>query len=151
MQDDPSYWTFSNIPYAEPPVGERRFARAVPITPERYQVRAFNNGSRTRICPQATVGWGQFAFPTFLLDRFARLDLRNWTRPIGTDQYGDVPELWPGMSEDCLTLDVFVPRSTWKKKDSIAGRKSPSCSSFPSHTPSAQPFTRPIYSLRIMV
>jgi len=44
---------FSNVPYAEPPLGENRFVEPIPIYNQRETV---NNGIVEHICPQMQVG-----------------------------------------------------------------------------------------------
>ena len=59
IQDDGSYVNFSNIPFAEPPLGPLRFKAPVP---PRKKSKEVNQGLEERICPQYQVGWVPKAF-----------------------------------------------------------------------------------------
>ena len=59
MQDDSSYVKFSNIPFAEPPLGSLRFK--APIPPQKKS-KDVNEGLKERICPQYQAGWVPKAF-----------------------------------------------------------------------------------------
>lgn len=94
-----NYYSFSNIRYGEPPVGELRFAKSIP---PRTINRVVNNGSIDRICPQA--------YPDWLLKPQA--EARGI--PLAVLQayiYSDVRQ-----SEDCLMLDVKVPTTIWDNR-----------------------------------
>lgn len=86
---------FSNIPYAEPPVGELRWAPTEYVYKDKEEV---NNGSRRAVCPQFQVGWIPPATDfvhDMLLDPV--LD-KKWNDPIGPDDYASYkpkPELHP--------------------------------------------------------
>ncbi|RYP28602.1 hypothetical protein DL767_007143 [Monosporascus sp. MG133] len=84
------YYAFSNIRYADPP---ERFSKPVPPTNIDREV---NDGTTIRTCPQA--------YPWWLIEQLA-------------PQYGLTPTEFEAfvysspMFEDCLFLDVFVPKS----------------------------------------
>ncbi len=73
-------YNFSNIRYAQPPVGNLRFALPQPPTGRSNEV---DDGSVGRVCPQAY--------------------------PLWTDS-GHTPPEDPRTTEDCLFLDVIVPQ-----------------------------------------
>ncbi|XP_033763107.1 neuroligin-4, X-linked-like [Pecten maximus] len=72
-------WKYLGIPYAHPPIGERRFRKPVPVTNFLTAFKAFNFGPA---CPQNT----------FMASKWIP----------GETTY----------SEDCLTLNIFVPEVT---------------------------------------
>lgn len=85
-----SYYNFSNIRYAAPPVGKLRFN--APALPLENRTAGVQDGLYGNICPQA--------IPSWILGARA---------------------LNPGASnenEDCLFLDVVVPKSVYDSKTS---------------------------------
>ncbi|XP_038056981.1 uncharacterized protein LOC119728715 [Patiria miniata] len=74
---------YAGIPYAEPPIGQRRFAKPAPKTPWDDVLNATTFGSK---CPQANV-----SFDVFISSQF--------------DQF--LPNT--DVDEDCLFLNVYVP------------------------------------------
>lgn len=109
-------YKFANIRFAEPPVGELRFAAPVPPAKQGDHVE---NGSSAVVCPQATPYWqwisqqfteyvragnaSEFNFTT------AQEQLEEWLA-------SSPPELDtnPATTEDCLFLDVVVPQSLFE-------------------------------------
>ena len=90
IQDDSSYVKFSNIPFAEPPVGSLRFKAPVP---PRKRSKDVNLGLKERVCPQYQVGWVPKAFE--FLNCYAGALIKppscslndNWTEPIDSSDY----------------------------------------------------------------
>ncbi|PVH77508.1 alpha/beta-hydrolase [Cadophora sp. DSE1049] len=83
------YYNFSNIRYAAPPIGNLRFAATEP--PLNNRSFGIQDGSYGKICPNAFASW----------------------------QIGAL-SLNPGAeneNEDCLFLDVVVPKYVYDKKD----------------------------------
>ncbi|OBT43811.1 hypothetical protein VE00_06304 [Pseudogymnoascus sp. WSF 3629] len=113
------YYTFGNIRYAAPPVGDLRFRAPVP---PKGRNKTVNNGSGNPICPQANPAW--------LLTAQAFLTgtpIENLTRP-GSDSgsgggfsLADIPKPDPGTTEDCLFLDVYAPKSIYDAKAKKGG------------------------------
>ncbi|KAI1339711.1 carboxylesterase [Xylariaceae sp. FL0016] len=95
------YYTFSNIPYAQQPVDNLRFALPQPIVGNSSVV---TNGGRDKICYQAYPGWiiGLYQSGTGLsyLDQLKALVNAA------------------GQTEACLLLDVRVPVSVFEKGSS---------------------------------
>ncbi|KIX00319.1 uncharacterized protein Z518_10458 [Rhinocladiella mackenziei CBS 650.93] len=110
-------YNFSNIRYAQPPTGDLRFAAPVPPTGRNNVVQ---NGSVGRVCPQGIPYWSPIAseFTAYLLAGNAssfnftaandqlQITLQN-AKPTPPD---------PRTSEDCLFLDVIVPKAVFDNK-----------------------------------
>lgn len=121
------YYNFSNIPYAEPPIGALRFSK--PIPPQKTNNSIINNGSIEHICPQ-----GQ-PFINAINTKFLEYYIADNTSTFQFAQLNDslysestaqlVPPQDPRVSEDCLLLDVMVPRQIFENsttpKNSSAG------------------------------
>jgi cholinesterase len=89
------YYTFSNIRYADPP---QRFAK--PQAPTTVN-RTVNTGTTIKTCPNAYPWWlvNSLAASTFVTPQ-----------ALGSTLYSTP------FDEDCLFLDVFVPRSVYSQK-----------------------------------
>ena len=106
------YYNFSNIPYAEPPIGALRFSK--PIPPQQSSKSDINNGSIEHICPQ-----GQ-PFINAINTKFLQYYIADNTSAFPFAQLNEslyaestaqlVTPQDPRVSEDCLLLDVMVPR-----------------------------------------
>jgi hypothetical protein len=124
--DSFNFYTFSNIPFAQPPVGDLRFA--APKPPLRNEDRTPKNGSGLRICPQATAGYGDITLNFYL--NYTVLQAGVLTGRVNASVAGALLDNIPlandgvtppfpaalyqpevGESEDCLYLDVLVPRN----------------------------------------
>ncbi|KAI9770428.1 MAG: hypothetical protein M1840_003314 [Geoglossum simile] len=109
-----NYFSFSNIRFAAPPVGELRFA--APISPENNRSAGVQDGSYGPICRQAALpAWEQVAgaFVTSLSK-----GQTNFTPPALNFT---VPTPDPRESEDCLFLDVLTPRGIFQKAGNGTG------------------------------
>ncbi|KAK0623778.1 Alpha/Beta hydrolase protein [Immersiella caudata] len=95
------YYSFNNIPYAEPPLGELRFRAPIPLLSVN---RTVNDGSQPRKCLQSGAPWFQHSIPLVI----QRLIEGGISPPMGP------PPSAPGeQSEDCLLLDVSVPKAAY--------------------------------------
>lgn len=98
------YFTFSNIRFAAPPVGERRFRAPDPPLANHSGVI---DGSLGYTCPQSQPGWWTTTFK----------DLGNLTKaiPAATNPQEQ--------NEDCLFLDVVAPANKFKRSRPKAIKK----------------------------
>lgn len=116
-QETGGYFNFTNIPYALPPTGTRRFRAPLPIEGESSKI---DNGSIGHICPQAYPNWitisGQFMQAYLQGNPF---DEGAAWRSLATQPS---PPSDPRVSEDCLVLDVLVPKKVW---DAVSSGQTP--------------------------
>ncbi|KAI9158873.1 Carboxylesterase patB [Paramyrothecium foliicola] len=115
-------FTFSNIRYAQAPVGDLRFRAPIAPTGRNSKVQ---RGEELRVCPQGIPSWGiassEFG-ERWIRDR---LDGYNYTEAHAAELpiLKGVSEAWltlPGLSEDCLFLNVVVPKKVFDR-----GKKAP--------------------------
>lgn len=120
IQEDQGFYNFSNIRYAQPPIGQLRFAAPKAIEGVSKKI---NDGSVGVICPQGVAGWnsGSNAFVKAYTngDPFAEAAILGER----AQQSAKIPPLDPRTTEDCLFLDVFVPKKVFDSMES--GAKAP--------------------------
>lgn len=119
-----SYYNFSNIRYAEPPIGELRFRAPVPVTSKRTS-NTVNTGNVGRICPQANPAWELIAEqfdPAYLTGQPFILSAAEAALAKAA---GSAPSQDPRTSEDCLFLDVVVPEKIFNSKTHRRGAGAP--------------------------
>ncbi|EGR50072.1 uncharacterized protein TRIREDRAFT_105247 [Trichoderma reesei QM6a] len=111
-------YNFTNIPYAEPPLGPLRFA--APVSP-RGRKSAVQDGRVGKVCPQANPDWlalGEMFTAAYGLNQL----------PFNVTQAKEVLSKLPPppeddrITEDCLVLDVLVPQRVFDKRRSIHQR-----------------------------
>jgi carboxylesterase type B len=115
-----NYYNFSNIRYAEPPLGNLRFAASIP--PKRRN-RTIDDGSVARICPQAYPA-GTFINQIYnsYYSTTGDTDLEGFQNAtVGFDYPRNTPQD-PRATEDCLFLDVMVPRGVFDKRTTRGGK-----------------------------
>ncbi|CZT04799.1 related to cholinesterase [Rhynchosporium agropyri] len=108
-QSSGQYYNFSNIRYAAPPIGNLRFAPpAAPSTAE----KVFNDGSNLKICPNAIPAWSATA-TKWLTQGIGSINITaGYTIPNITTAPPAMPGT-PTENEDCLFLDVLVPKGVY--------------------------------------
>ena len=120
LKETGNYYNFSNIRYAEPPVGSLRFA--LPVSP-RGRNTTVDTGSIARICPQAYPTGGRIneRYNTYysLTGNTSIAGFENSTQ--GFDYPRNAPSD-PRVTEDCLFLDVMVPREIFHARQSRRNR-----------------------------
>ncbi|OCK75145.1 carboxylesterase family protein-like protein [Lepidopterella palustris CBS 459.81] len=108
------FYNFSNIRYAAPPTGNLRFR--APTAPAINRT-AVDTGSVNRICPQS--------FPYWAIEGIEFLV--NYTQGLAFNATGmTIPNLPaqpqdPRATEDCLFLDVIVPKAVFDGGDATSG------------------------------
>ncbi|OAP60425.1 hypothetical protein AYL99_05427 [Fonsecaea erecta] len=127
------FYNFSNIRFAKAPVGDLRWAAPEPPTSRNATVQ---NGSVGRVCPQANPTWLTIGFANLaniaagnasdFNISLAEQELQD--SPPGTvlfDSFrnGQLPPQDPRTTEDCLFLDVVVPKSTFDKANNGTQKK----------------------------
>ncbi len=124
-QSTGNYYNFSNIRYAQPPIGQLRFAKPVP--PEQDGPPQVNNGSEGRICPGVIPCWET------VQDAFVEANLTaqpfNFSAALA-QEYGSnctttVPPRDTATSEDCLFPDVMVPGAIFDNRTYIRSQGLP--------------------------
>ena len=87
-------------------MGRLRFAP--PVSPSTRH-RVFNNGSNFAICPNAGPAWSSVA-TKWLTEG---IDSINITAGYTIPNITTAPPATPGTNEDCLFLDVLVPKEVF--------------------------------------
>ncbi|KAM0605735.1 hypothetical protein ACHAP0_008958 [Verticillium nonalfalfae] len=110
-----SLFTFSNIKYAEAP----RFKGPQEVT---VIDRRINNGSVDAMCPAALPAWfglsAQYGAGSLSLEelRIAYAELREMDpENVSSDPEKFITDPGATTTEDCLLLDVTVPKSIWQR------------------------------------
>ncbi|KAL6862244.1 alpha/beta-hydrolase [Trichoderma novae-zelandiae] len=101
-------YNFTNIPYAEPPLGSLRWRAPVPPRGVKQSVQ---DGSIGKICPQMSPNWtivAQQFVEAWATGQFPLNFTEAETIANNTPQPID-----PRTTEDCLVLDVVVPKKVF--------------------------------------
>jgi carboxylesterase type B len=105
-QSDGSYYTFSNIPYAQQPVGALRFQK--PVVPIGKSSKV-NDGNQTGVmCMQAYPEW--------------ILELQASGYGVNVSTVAEMLYDAEGQTESCLLLDVYAPKDIFLKGSQAEGR-----------------------------
>ncbi len=122
LQSTAGFYNFTNIRYAEPPVGNLRFRAPVPVTTKSNTVQ---NGSVGAICPQASPAW--LAITSTFIPAYLSGKPYDYAAAVAalSNSSSAAPAMDPRTSEDCLFLDVVVPKQIFDQ----AGNQS--CSGAP--------------------
>ncbi|KAH6674973.1 Alpha/Beta hydrolase protein [Halenospora varia] len=99
----PSTYKFSNIRFAASPIGSHRFQ--APTVPQVNRT-TINNGETDVVCPQAEPAWLDTAVQFITGTSFVNVT------PIDYSNYNPGP-IKAGTTEDCLFLDVLVPKQVY--------------------------------------
>ena len=97
-QSTGGFYNFSNIRYAQPPVGELRFAAPIPPT---GRSKTVDNGNIGRICPQANPAWELIAeqfIPDYLTHKPFNLSAAEAAIAASSSS---APPQDPRTTEDC--------------------------------------------------
>jgi cholinesterase len=113
-QETAHYYNFSNIQYAQPPVGDLRSAPPQPPLVNRTVV---NDSQTGVVCPQGTARWeterilfvNAYVFGKGSVTAFAD------DPPPGINEPSPFPALDPCTSDDCLFLGVIVPINVYNE------------------------------------
>ena len=118
FNDTGNYYNFSNIRYAQPPTGDLRFRAPLPPLTNRTTIET---GEIDRICPQANPAWlltANLFVPQYLAGKtnFTTADFNA----TSSGSSASLPAQDPRTTEDCLFLDVQVPKSIFDSGNSSA-------------------------------
>ena len=103
-----AYYNFSNIRYAAPPTGKLRFR--TPRKPRKNR-SSIQTGHPDRVCAQARPAWYNIAnqfVPAYIGGQ------KVFNQSSFNVTPGPPPPLDPRTTEDCLFLDVLVPRNIFE-------------------------------------
>ncbi|EXJ69648.1 uncharacterized protein A1O5_06719 [Cladophialophora psammophila CBS 110553] len=102
------YYNFSNVRYGAPPLGKLRFS--APQAPSTNGTKVFNNGSRAVTCFQVLPAWAIYS-ADWIANGTAAF---NISAGYQVPKLASTPPFDPTATEDCLFLDVMVPRAIFE-------------------------------------
>lgn len=129
MKDTLSILTFSNVRYGQSPVGNLRWAR--PMPPE-FEPK-LQRGEVERICFQSQPAWQVTTFRPWI-EAYLSNDTESFYKkypdppalpPIPANLTEFFPPLSPAETEDCLFLDVYVPKEIFDQRENRTRNGSP--------------------------
>ena len=125
MQETGDFYNFTNIRYAAPPLGANRFRAPQPPAENRSIVE---DGAQGRICPQANPQWSQISRQFVALNLTGQPNNQtqaNLDRVNASLTPATLPALDPRTTEDCLFLDVVVPKSVYDGREGAGAKGAP--------------------------
>ncbi|KAK5994298.1 Carboxylesterase patB [Cladobotryum mycophilum] len=105
-------YNFTNIPYAEPPLGQLRWNAPVPPKGRKDGIQ---DGSVGKICPQQNPDWLNIGFLFAAAYATNKLPF-NYTLAKEIVSHLPPAPADPRITEDCLVLDVLVPKTVFDAK-----------------------------------
>ncbi|KAI8309697.1 Carboxylesterase [Colletotrichum sp. SAR11_59] len=114
QQQAGGFYNFSNIRYAAPPVDNLRFRAPEPPATNRTVVET---GASGRVCPQSSPAWlsEAIAFVTNVTQGLAFNSSAFREQQSANASTTPVRQPDPRTNEDCLVLDVVVPKSAFEQ------------------------------------
>lgn len=112
--DTGNYYNFSNVRYAAPPLGNLRFR--APKAPANNR-KTIQTGANAKVCPQGATSWGTFPWVNqYLAGESLNLTQATVNAVNASITTADVPDSAFDNSEDCLFLDVMVPKHLFDER-----------------------------------
>ncbi|TVY41701.1 Carboxylesterase [Lachnellula subtilissima] len=112
------FYNFSNIPYAQPPLGDLRFQAPVPFDVDCTTTpKPVNDGSRFSVCPQGAPAWTSVAVK-WLTEGLGAINQSAGYQPPNITT---LPAVAYGTSEDCLVLDILSPKRVFESREKGPG------------------------------
>lgn len=119
LKDTLSIFTFSNIRYGQAPIGDLRWSPPLAPHPEPKLQR----GEAERTCFQAQPDWQRILYPWLmawesddLTDFYKKFPGPPALPPIPANLSQLFPPLLPSETEDCLFLDVHIPKEIFDRR-----------------------------------
>ncbi|PYI20069.1 carboxylesterase family protein [Aspergillus violaceofuscus CBS 115571] len=126
LDEQTQTYNFSNIRYAAPPTGSLRFRPSIP--PAQGNRSVVQTGAQGRVCPQATLKWEEEVMLGFVAEVLSSASAAVSTPVLkeGEGASTSPPREYSPfagsiggdekVTEDCLFLDVVVPKTTFEQK-----------------------------------